>query len=1633
MATKTVSRKRATKRTKNSQPKSKSRIKSADGSAKTKKTTRKVTHKKRKPAPRHLPTHIVGIGASAGGLEAIESFFRAVSHETGFAFVIVQHLSPDFKSLMEELMPRYTKMRIHRVEDGMTVEQNAIYLIPPKKEMVVKDGELRLKDREPVHNLNLPIDIFFHSLAEDYGDKAIGAIFSGTGSDGSRGIKSIHDAGGLVLVQNEDSAKFDGMPKSAIATGLADYILSPDEMPEVLTLHAERLLDSEGFKSKRSIIHSDKYKYNEICTVLMNKYGIDFTYYKPSTVGRRIERRMSMGQFLSLDDYVDSLQQDAEELEALYKDLLIGVTEFFRDKEAFAVVQKQVIPRILENSDEEDEIRIWVPACATGEEPYSLAILFREAMKKVGRLNNVKVFATDVHKLSLEKAATGQFPETSIANISKTFLNRYFTKNPDGYRISSEIRKMVVFAEHNLIKDPPFTKLDLVSCRNLLIYLQPVAQKKAISLMHFALKTNGTLLLGPSETLGVLDKEFTTLDTHWKIYTKRRDVRITDETQFGGMPITGQRRIVNANDNKMSPQSEIRVTRAYEALLQKYVPPSILVDENRTLIHTFGNARDFLRPPAGKVELDVLSMVDGDLRIAISTALQKAKKDHAEVIYRGVKFPVGIEVKDIQVVVRPLSDRTADLSYFLVVLEEIQRKVKPQKDSGDRDSGFEAGEEAKGRIEELEEELQFTKEHLQATVEELETSNEELQATNEELLASNEELQSTNEELHSVNEELYTVNGEYERKINELTQLNNDMDNLLESTQIGTIFLDKDLRIRKFTPAISASFNILPQDINRPLEHLASRIINHPDMFNDVQKVVATGEVLETEVQNDKGLWFLERILPYMDDNGETVGVVITYLDIDSAIKTAITLSEKQRTLQVALQSIDAGVWQWYFADDSVHWDSRMEQLFGYKKGTFPGTYEGFRAKVHPDDIEATEKAVKNAVEGVERFDVIYRTRPLRRKNWRYTRAIGQLLLDDQGASIGMVGLCHDVTDDVNRRRRLEDTLQELSEKNRLVEGILETSPAILYVYDLENNRNIFSNSGISDLLGYSPTAVKKLGNGLLKSLMHKEDFDKYLRNIVPLYASAGDGEVVVNQYRMKHKKGGWVWLESREVVHARTESGQPTEIMGVATDITGDIQQRREMKTVLETTRDGFWVTSKTGKLLEVNDAYSQMIGYSRQELLKMSILDLKAIENPKDARARMKRLVKHGYDRSFTKHRTKNGSTRDIDVSMTYLDVDGGKFYAFLRDVTHQKESEAMVAEEREKLLAMFDSLDDLVYVCDPDTYELVFVNDAMKAVHGEKLIGEKCYEKIQGKTKPCDFCSNDTILAKPGEPYTWEYKNESTGRWYRCVDKAIRWKSDKLMRLEFASDITDKNEAMEKLESQTQELAKANSDLEQFAYFISHDLKEPLRSISGFSQIIQKRYLDKLDERGRTYLETMVESSENLASMIDAVLDYSRMSRERVAVKKIDTEKLLGQVQSSLMTKIKESRAKINLTRVDEFYGDRSLFGRLFQNLISNSLKYRSKTAPRITVRVETKGNSTRISVKDNGIGIDKENRDSVFQPFRRVHSRTEVDGHGMGLTICRKIVESHGGKIWIESNKGKGTKVLIELPGKGAGEE
>jgi two-component system CheB/CheR fusion protein len=820
---------------------------------------------------------IVGMGASAGGLEAFKEFFSNVPKDSNMAFVLVQHLDPTHKSLMAPLLKSHTDMNVSEVQDRTIVAPNQVYVIPPNKDMVIYQGVLHLMEPSAARGFRRPIDFFLRSLAEDQMEKAVGIILSGTGTEGTLSLKDIKGHGGLSLVQNPETAKYDGMPRSAISSGAEDFVLPVNEMPDFLIKYAKnRKFKSAERPEKLATVNE---LLEKIFILLRQETGCNFGNYKISTVLRRIEKRMALNQIDKLENYFVHLQKNRAEVRKLFKELLIGVTSFFRDKEAFDTLQKKIIPELIDQKSDGDSIRIWAAGCSTGEEAYSLAILFDEMLHQQSKALKIQLFATDMDESAINFARLALYPETISADISPQRLSRYFIRNGTTYRVKKEIRDLVIFAEHNLIKDPPFSKQDFVSCRNLLIYLNVEAQKKVFAIFHYALNPDGYLFLGSSESLGEYADLFLAFDRKHKIF-KHKETKNSPVADIGYLfrepiRIKAPMSMAQLKDHQISLSG---ITE--KILLENYAPACAIIDGKGTAVYFHGDTGKYLQPSPGVAKLSIVDMAREGLKGDLRNIISKIRKSKKTEVRKNVTVKTNGQVQGIDIQIRPLSNLGMEGEYFMVTFEDRDLLTTgfPEK-IVDRETDL-------SELQAMEQELAATKEYLRSTIEQLEISNEELKSSNEELQSSNEELQSTNEEmetskeeLQSVNEEIVTVNTELQGKIDELARAYDDMNNLLASTEIGTIFLDDELKIKRFTPSMVKIINLIQSDVGRPLEHLSSNLI-YEGILDDVKNVLNKLTPYIKSVKSTSGAWYQMQIMPYRTEENVIEGVVITFVDI---------------------------------------------------------------------------------------------------------------------------------------------------------------------------------------------------------------------------------------------------------------------------------------------------------------------------------------------------------------------------------------------------------------------------------------------------------------------------------------------------------------------------------------------------------------------------------------------------------------------------------------------------------------------------------------------------------------------------------------------------------------------------------
>ncbi|HVS22605.1 MAG TPA: chemotaxis protein CheB [Gammaproteobacteria bacterium] len=1043
------------------------------------------------PAGRGFP--VVAVGASAGGLDAFKKFLAALPADSGMAFVLIPHLDPRHESMMVELLAKQTPMPVSEARHRAPLRPNHVYVIPPNKYLAVKRRALVLSAPPPQRGAETAIDFALCSVAEDQGEAAVGIVLSGTGSHGTLGVKEIKLAGGMVMAQEPATAEYDQMPRSAVATGLVDYVLPPEKMPEALLgywHHASRNRVTDGEPRDEGLKALQR-----VLALLHARAKIDFHHYRKNMIMRRVRRRMALLQIETFPAYIQHLRDNAEEVTALYKDLLIGVTAFFRDPEAFAALAEHVVPALVKRADPDRPIRVWVPGCATGEEAYSIAILLSEEFRSVDKSPNIQIFATDVDETSLETARQSVYPDSITSVISPERLTRFFTKlDAHHYQVSKQIRESVVFAPQNLIGDAPFSRLDLISCRNVLIYLEPDVQAKVISLLHFALNEDGYLLLGPSESTSRPAGLFETVSKKWRLYRRigpaRRDLVSIPIAAAEAHRRTG-----------MTPQTPQRPRVGFTELMQKllaedFAPASALIDRRYEILSMQGPLVNYLEFPAGDMTKDLLTLARPGLRAKIRAACQKAIRDGETVKSSDVRVRRNGAYVSCTVTVRPVTEPKDAHGLLLVAFQDRSPRppAKGRKKSEQREPSL---------VAQLEGELRATREDLQSTIEELESSNEEIKASSEEVMSMNEELQSTNEELEtskeelqSLNEELVTVNSQLQEKVEDLDTANSDLTNLMTATDIATVFLDERLKIKRFTAPTARLLNLMASDIGRPFRDFAPRF-KDDDLQRDAREVFATLKVAEKEVQTDEEHWYLRRILPYRAGTDRVAGVVITFVDITGRVAAE---AQARRLAATLLESIDA-VTVCDLDGRITAWNDSAERLYGYSenKALTMNVLELAPAHLRHAAAGLLEQAAQRAssvsfeaqraTSAGQRLDVWVTITPLK---------------DERGKIVALSTTERDITarrhaeDDMRSlnatlERRIAERTAALQASERRIRSVLDSTVDAIITIDSDGAVHTF-NSAAERIFGYSADEVIGHNVKILMGSPYREEHDTYLQ-----------------------------------------------------------------------------------------------------------------------------------------------------------------------------------------------------------------------------------------------------------------------------------------------------------------------------------------------------------------------------------------------------------------------------------------------------------------------------------------------------------------------------------------------------------
>jgi two-component system, chemotaxis family, CheB/CheR fusion protein len=1073
---------------------------------------------------------IAGLGGSAGSIPSFREFFRNVPPDSGMAYVVILHLSPEHDSHLAEVLQKSASIPVMQVQTPVKVAPDHVYVIPPNKSLAMNDGTLVVSEMTGFEERRAPVDIFFRTLADTHESRAVCVIFSGSGADGSMGLRRIKENNGLVLVQDPAEAEFDEMPLSSIATGLVDYILPVAEMPGRMMAYRQQLRSPPLLVKPHS--EDDEQALMEIFTLLRIRTGHDFTNYKRATVLRRIERRMAVREIARLPEYARFLRDDSTEADALLRSLLISVTNFFRDRQVWETLEETIIPKLFDEKGADDHLRVWVAGCATGEEAYSLAMVLADGAAKLQSPAQIQLFATDLDAEAIAKARNGYYSVAESADVPPDRLRRYFLKERDGYRVRRELRELVLFAHHNLIKDPPFSHLDFVSCRNVLIYLNRTVQARTMELLHFALEPGGFVLLGTAESVDGSGQLFSTVDKEHHIYQSRAVPRVVTMLAPAQLTATADLRHTVSTAERTETRPRFAPLELHQRLLEDYAAPSLIVDEQYDIVHLTERAGKYLQFAVGDASLNLLQVVRPELRVKLRAALSQSSRNRGTVAVRGVSVNIGPRDETIDVIVRPtLRDGDPARGYFLVLFESPRDSVldEPREATAVEPAARQMEEElirVKAR-------MRDTIEQYEMQVEEARAANEELQAMNEELRSTAEELETSQEELQSVNEELQTVNQELKVKIDEVSHANNDMRNLMSSTEIGTIFVDRSLCVKLFTPRIRDIFNLIPADVGRSLLDITSKL-TIDKLATDVEAVLDRLQTIEREVQTRNGSWHLMRLLPYRTAEDRIDGVVLTFVDISKRKQAETALREsEERHRAIVTSARDYAIVTADIDGMILSWSPGAEAVFGWSEAEALGRPLGMTFTPEDQAAAQPEKERQLARDEGSAPDVRWHIR--KDKSRIFVDGMMRLLTDAEGAPRGFLKIGIDMT----QRRTTEEALRNSEARLRAVANI---GPDLMWSNDA-NGVTDWYNQRWLEYTGQ--TFEEARGYGWLEAI-HPDDRAQSMERFRVAFRS---GERLRHEHRIRNSDNEYRWfLVQAEPL--READGTIVRWFGAATDI---------------------------------------------------------------------------------------------------------------------------------------------------------------------------------------------------------------------------------------------------------------------------------------------------------------------------------------------------------------------------------------------------------------------------------------------------------------------------------------------------
>ncbi len=1598
-------------------------------------------------AGKFTDNYVVAIGASAGGLEAIHEFFDHMPGNSSFSFIIIQHLSSDYKSLLVELVSKHTHMKVFEATENMSLQPDCVYIIPNNKLITVSNNRLKLAEKSHEKVPNTAIDNFLFSLAHDKHEKAIAIILSGTGTDGTKGIEAIKECGGMVIVQDPETAKFDGMPKSAITSGNADIVTSPAKIHEELFAYVK--------EEPIQILENGKVNdelFNEIFQLVHQQSGHDFNLYKTPTIIRRIARRMSFVGIRTLEKYTEYLQENTEEVKALGKDFLIGVTRFFRDKAAFELLADKVLPEIIDGKEEGETLKVWICACSTGEEAYSVAILIDQYLQRKNKELEVKIFATDIDEASLDVASHNTYPEAIAKEIAPDILEQYFVKDGSHYTVIPTIRKQIVFARHNVAKAPPFIKNDLICCRNMLIYMNVLLQQKVLSTFHFSLNQGGYLFLGSSETASAIKEGLHEISSKWKLYRKIGPInQSTTNNYYSSSPTVPQ-------EIKRPLQS---VKKSTDTLFTEFLTTTlgyvgVFVDKNYEIKETIGDFKKYLSLPEKKLELNLLKMVPRELSFTLNTAIRTVWKNSEPATLKRIKIKRDQEDIYVNISINPPNNATSS-ALTLVLFSETAL------DPAAKDQiliPLTTDEHQSGYVAELESELNEVRGNLQMAVEEMETTNEELQSSNEELLSANEELQSSNEELQSLNEELHTLNTEHQLKIKDLIDLNDDLNNYFKSVDIGQIFIDTHSLIRKFNPAAVSMVNLIEADIGRPISHISNNI-KYDHFLDDIAQVQYQQDlVIEKEIELKNGRHCLMRILPYVRKDKQKDGVVITFVDVSTVTELSNIVAGAFNTSLSAIMVFNAvRNQQGQITDfECVTTNSMASKLLGKPEADLKHSLlvKNLPELLQNNLLDQFKKVVQS---GQYLQNEIY----FENKGWYLVMAskiadgfavtytdITERKLNEQKLKKNYNELISARENLKKLNNELEDKIKErtlrLSQSEERFKLVSQATNDTIWDWNLVTNV-MWRSDNFTAMFGYHSNDDTSNVNFWF-SKIHPDDRTQVEKSVHDAINSGKKNWSA--EYRFLKADGNYaVILDRGSILHDNYHT--PFRMVGSIVDISRITEAERRVnnsenrfKKIYESNMIGMLFADFNGNIVDANNAFLDMLGYTLEDI-HQGRLSWDAI-TPPDQKAISDRAIEQlqadGYCAPFEKEYIKKDGTK-LPVLMGSAKLEDDHIsdaVTYVIDLSSQKEAEknrielqSLIKKQQEEFYSIFMNAPALISIRRGTDLRYEFTNKAFEEFFNRHdFIGRTTQEAHADFNFKHLFADDKKIINKgithTGKAFNVKRIDSISGHLVDTwLDFLFTPVFDNYGNIDgvafFGFEVTD----LVKAQQATKELMHRK---DEFMSIASHELKTPITSLKGSLQIVQRlAHNENTVSKIFPFIEKASKQTGKLTSLVEDLLDVTRIhaGKMRFNYSWFNAGDMIRECIEDTQSHTSTHKFVIEGEANVQLYADKHRLEQVLSNFASNAVKY-SPDTPDIIVKQEvTENNMLKLSVKDFGIGIPAEKKDMVFDRFFRVQeSSQKFSGLGLGLYITAEIIHRHFGKIGVDSIEGEGSTFWFCIP-------